>query len=313
MAAAAFVIGAGAFVALSAHLGVSPWAALLAVALDSAGFLAVREICRWRRGHRSLVLLEHAGAAAACTVGTMGTTGQPLAHALDAAMIAMAAMLAVGRVGCLFGGCCHGRPAGRGVRYPWMPPWLSGKHMGVRLVPVQGMEALGLAILAGVGVAVADTAVPGSPAAVVAAGYAVLRFATELQRGDRRRFLGPLSHNQWSCLAIITVVATAGWPVVALVAAAAIALTSVLSRRRLGPPPLLVCRARALDAVERAAAELAAGGTSARTACGVVLAWRGGRLEVRGPRGRLDRGTEALVAEVAGEVLSSAQGGAAPP
>jgi phosphatidylglycerol:prolipoprotein diacylglycerol transferase len=60
----------------------------------------------------------------------------PVGSALDAAAPGLMLGMAVGRLGCLFAGCCGGPPTAA----PW-GVWSSDQHMGARRVPTQLIEA----------------------------------------------------------------------------------------------------------------------------------------------------------------------------
>src|SRR5207253_2733687 len=114
--------------------------------------------------------------------------------------------LAFGRVGCTMVGCCHGRPGRIGLCYreehadEGFPRYL----VGVRLVPVQALESLGVAAIVGVGVAlVVAGSTSGTALAWYAAAYAVLRFFLEFLRGDAgRRYSWGFSEAQWTSLGV---------------------------------------------------------------------------------------------------------------
>lgn len=129
----------------------------------------------------------HALAAWSATVATVWALDLAGGDVADAWAAGLATTLAFGRAGCLFTGCCHGRAAARGVRYPWLPPWSAGPPWSqVRVMPLQLVELVGLAMLAIAGSAVTRAA-PGWAASLVPAGYAVLRYRLELSRGDHDR------------------------------------------------------------------------------------------------------------------------------
>lgn len=69
--------------------------------------------------------------------------GVPVGHLLDATVPALLAGQAVGRLGCLFAGCCAGTPTGSrwGV-------WSSDRRVGTRRVPVQLLESAAAGTLA---------------------------------------------------------------------------------------------------------------------------------------------------------------------
>jgi phosphatidylglycerol:prolipoprotein diacylglycerol transferase len=76
--------------------------------------------------------------------------GLPLGTVLDVTTPGMLAGMAVGRLGCLLGGCCVGRP----TTSRW-GVWSSDRRVGQRRIPVQAIESTlagGLALLAAVGV-----------------------------------------------------------------------------------------------------------------------------------------------------------------
>ncbi len=138
----------------------------------------------------------------------------PFWKLLDLSVPAIAAGHALGRVGCLLGGCCYGAE--------WHGPWSVTAtdpmspmaNPSVPRHPVQLYESLGLMALALVFAATPLDArwlgAPGSGRriALYAVLYGVLRFATEDFRGDLVRgvFLGGLvSTSQLVSLAIVAV------------------------------------------------------------------------------------------------------------
>jgi phosphatidylglycerol---prolipoprotein diacylglyceryl transferase len=80
----------------------------------------------------------------------------PLGSFLDVSAPGLLLGMALGRLGCLVGGCCCGRPTGArwGI-------WSSDQRVGVRRYPTQLMEA-GLAL--GVGLAALGTVLVAGPA-----------------------------------------------------------------------------------------------------------------------------------------------------
>jgi phosphatidylglycerol---prolipoprotein diacylglyceryl transferase len=131
--------------------------------------------------------------------------GVPLARALDAGVPGVALGHALGRIGCLMGGCCYGRACAPGAP---LAVWLHGawRH------PVQAYEAAGLVALAGVLFALSSPlrARPGALAALYLAAYAILRFAMETLRADdaERGFVGALSTSQvLAALALVVAIA----------------------------------------------------------------------------------------------------------
>ncbi|MEW5928560.1 MAG: prolipoprotein diacylglyceryl transferase family protein, partial [Gemmatimonadota bacterium] len=153
-------------------------------------------------GRERLVLLEGAGLALAGAAATARVLGEPVLAYLDVLAPALALALAGGRTGCLLAGCCHGRPASVGIVYPEHHAG-GGSLAGVRLFPVQAVEAAGLLGIALAGLAALPRAAPGQVLAWFLAAYAVLRFGTEGLRGDRRPHPLGLSAARWTCLAAL--------------------------------------------------------------------------------------------------------------
>ncbi|HWU87244.1 MAG TPA: prolipoprotein diacylglyceryl transferase family protein [Kofleriaceae bacterium] len=226
------------FIVLALRAAISLWLAVAIIAANLAGFFAWTALSRTWRGKARYVLLEHAFVAGGATVMLAMAADVRLAEVLDPWVVALALALGFGRIGCLMSGCCHGKLATRGVRYRWRLPWLLGpRWRDVRLYPLQAIEAASLFVIAAAGLALLSR--QGESMVVVPAAYAVLRFELEIWRGDERRYIGPLSHNQWSCLALISLVAVADVRV-AEIAAAAVTALSVAQRRCLVPPAIAV-------------------------------------------------------------------------
>lgn len=289
------VAGGLLFVVLARLGGAPPWLVVAVPAVNLLGFLTWGWIsARWR-GRRRYVLLEHGLLAAGAMIGLAAAAPVSVAMVADAWMAAMALTLGVGRVGCLLVGCCHGRVARVGVRYPWLPPWILGERWAaVRVFPLQAIEALLLVALAVAGVALALTT-RGWSATVVPAAYAVGRFELELWRGDVRRYIGRLSHNQWSCLVVVGL--TAVRPIVALVGAGLIAVVVVVQWKRLQRPAWSVGSPRDLGMIE-AVITAALAGTPGRLGETVVSTDGRGELELSALCGRVDRDL-LLIASVA--------------
>lgn len=219
-------IGTGAATALAAWvLDRRGLPALLAVVLLAAGLLAAAAVAVATQAvlHRhSLVALHELAAVVAAGVGVAVVARAPVARVLDAVLVGCAGLLAVGRLGCLRVGCCHGTPARRGVRYgvDRVPEGFPAYLCGVPLVPVQAIESAvaGALVVGGVGGVLA-----GAEAGAIATGttvaYVSARFVSERWRGDSPRAgWGGLTHAQWTAcgtaLAVVglTTVAGAGRP-----------------------------------------------------------------------------------------------------
>lgn len=140
----------------------------------------------------------------ATVAGLSAWAREPILVLLDATAVGLGAFLVFGRLGCLAAGCCHGRPATFGVVYE------HGKHAddpltGVRLFPLQLLEACWIALVTIAAGAIAASAAPvGSAVEFWLLAYGAGRFGLDLARGDRHRLLGPLTEAQ-----VIIVVLTA--------------------------------------------------------------------------------------------------------
>jgi phosphatidylglycerol:prolipoprotein diacylglycerol transferase len=109
----------------------------------------------------------------------------------DAFAPSMALGVAIGRVGCLFAGCCYGTPCD----LPWAH---GGRH------PVPLYESAGsLLVLAFVLVARGRRRVAGEAFLAFGTGYSLLRFGLDFLRGDSPRVANGLTVSQWIALAAL--------------------------------------------------------------------------------------------------------------
>ncbi|MBI5623902.1 MAG: prolipoprotein diacylglyceryl transferase [Elusimicrobia bacterium] len=149
--------------------------------------------------------------------------GVAFLEAADFFAPALALGHAVGRLGCLASGCCHGRP----TTLPWGlsmggHPLCTTPHelWGVPLHPAQLYEALGNAAIALVLVKAVLPRVRSGPgpgrwpagSAFLAylAAYSCLRFGVEAFRGDDRGMSWGLSVAQWTAGACLIAAVAAG-------------------------------------------------------------------------------------------------------
>ena len=186
-----------------------------------------------REGAARLICFHDELAALGGAAVMLVVFGRPVLSYLDLAVLGVGVVIAIGRVGCLLVGCCHGRPAAWGVRYgaAHVDDGFPQAYAGVRLVPVQGLEALTLIGSVGVGAALA---LHGRPAGTVLVWFLLVqastRFLLEFLRGDERPAWKGLSQTQWIALAILSgvaVVTTLGLGPLRPLAWAALAATVV--------------------------------------------------------------------------------------
>ena len=226
--------------AVAAGLGLSLRVQAAISGASVLAFLALALAEKGRTGRESLTFYHHALAILAVAAGVAALTGSPVLGHLDATALGLLVADALGRVGCLRVGCCHGRVARHGVRYgeahvaAGFPRYLAG----VRLVPVQALEAIGALSIAVAGALwVVDAGREGRALGFALCAYAVMRIGLEELRGDAaRRYVGGLSEPQWTSLAIIAVSALTTPFGGAVIAAALLelAVIAVLRRRRRG-------------------------------------------------------------------------------
>jgi len=111
----------------------------------------------------------------------------------DAFAVAVPLAHGIGRMGCLFEGCCYGAV--------WDGAWAVELH-GAARHPVQLYEAGALLVIAGLSWALRHRPWPaGQRFKAYLLAYALLRFGLDALRGDPGVQWGPLSAVQWACLA----------------------------------------------------------------------------------------------------------------
>jgi phosphatidylglycerol:prolipoprotein diacylglycerol transferase len=124
---------------------------------------------------------------------------------LDLSVPAIAAGHAIGRIGCLLGGCCFGAEWHGPFAITYTDPLAPGSHPSVPRHPTPLYESFGLMVIAFV-FALVPVRHVGSGQRVLLYGvsYAVLRFLVETTRGDAIRgvFFG-LSTSQLTSVALL--------------------------------------------------------------------------------------------------------------
>jgi prolipoprotein diacylglyceryltransferase len=209
--------------ALAVALGRPAGLALVLAGAMVSGLLVIAGVDALLAGRPRLVCFHGEVAALTAAAGAVALTGQPVLASLDIAVPGLATFLACGRVGCLVGACCHGRPATRGIRYGsrHIAEGLCPEYVGVPLLPVAAVEAAALVVLTGVTTGVVlSPARPGTALAGYLLAHVWVRFWLEFLRGDEGRpQLAGLSEAQWTALAVtggLSLAVTAGWQVLPL-------------------------------------------------------------------------------------------------
>jgi hypothetical protein len=246
----------------------TPLRAVPAVALvGCATFLGLAMATKIVTGEEKLIYYHHEITILLNTGVLAWLLGLPVLPYLDATVLGVGAFLACGRVGCLMVGCCHGRPHAFGACYRrehadagFAPHWV-----GVRLFPIQAVEAFWVAGAVAVGAAMVFAGRPaGSAFAWYVVAYDVGRFAFEFARGDADRpYHGGFSQAQWLSLLLTAGVAAAelagalplvAWHVAAAPALALAMAAVALHRRRDPARRSILLHAHHLDEMARALA-----------------------------------------------------------
>ncbi|MFL6260721.1 MAG: prolipoprotein diacylglyceryl transferase family protein [Thermoanaerobaculia bacterium] len=207
------VLAAAWMVALAAVSGAPPLLALAVAAAGIAGSLALAYLTRAVLGTERFTFYHYQLAILATGGAVVAWAGGPALTCLDVLAVGLAVVQAVGRLGCLGAGCCHGRAVPWGVRYghEHADDGFPHRLVGVALAPVQAFESLALfALAAGGSVLVIAGREPGSALALYMAGYATARFFLERWRGDSRPSFAGLSEAQWTALAALAAVTALG-------------------------------------------------------------------------------------------------------
>lgn len=250
-----YLVGSAFAGVLAAAWGLGLGERLVVLLAPPASFVAAITVATAVKGREWIVFYQAAFSAIAAVLALGLAIDGRIARMLDVAVLGIGVFLVFGRLGCLHVGCCHGRPARRGVRYGaahvaagFWPRWADRP-----LVPVQLVESAASAALVVAALAASRTA--GTAALVYAIGYGLVRFVLERLRGDPARpYWYGLSEAQWWCAATLALAAAwqpSSWtlvPLGALVAAAAV----LIARRRRGElfaPPHLRELDRVCDAV----------------------------------------------------------------
>jgi hypothetical protein len=244
---------------------------LIAAFAPPLAFLAVVRTAQAITGVERIVFYQVAVTAVlAAGLLDLALGSQP-ARVVDVATAGIGTFLVFGRLGCFAVACCHGRPARFGVVYgaAHVRVGFWARWTGRRLWPTQLVESAVSLALVVAGLAAGWTR-PGLPALIYILGYAVLRFALELVRGDSAR---PQRHGiseaQWTALA--TALACALWQPSWLTAGAALALAlaaAVLAARRQRRELFLP---RHLVELDRACTSVTRSGERAETSLGVAV------------------------------------------
>jgi hypothetical protein len=133
---------------LVAYLGLSQLTLFGMTGVVILTFLGLTMITKIIVGHELIIYYHHEIAVIVMVTVFLRVTGQPVLPYLDVAILGVGLFLALGRVGCLMPGCCHGQPWRWGVTYghEHVDAGFAEHLEGVRLFPIQAVES-GFALL----------------------------------------------------------------------------------------------------------------------------------------------------------------------
>jgi hypothetical protein len=214
LAGCAGLVAAAALSAiLVASRGLSLALAAALLAASALTFVGLALVERALLGQERLVYYHHAIAVLATSALLLRVLGRPVLAYLDIVALGLGTFLSFGRGGCLMVGCCHGRPHRWGIRYgeDHAREGFYGQFVGIRLFPVQGVEAIWTGAVVATGSAlVLDGSPPGSALSCYVVLYAAGRLVLERGRGDPGRpEIGGVSEAQWISLLALAAVALA--------------------------------------------------------------------------------------------------------
>lgn len=128
--------------------------------------------------------------------------GTSMLRWIDAAAPGVAAAIGLGRVGCLFAGCCHGRPTLFPIALVFDDWGTAARPIGVPLHATQLYEAAACLALAA-GLWVVPSGRRGWRAGWLFVGYGTIRALAETLRADHRGWLAGLPTTQVAALAAV--------------------------------------------------------------------------------------------------------------
>jgi hypothetical protein len=187
---------------LASHLGLSMKLIAASAIAGIATLLATGMIAKILTGEELFVYFRDIAPIFAAVAGVVWAAHQPVLPYLDCIVVGACLFLAFGRIGCLFVGCCHGRPSRWGIRYGHNHAnrGFPSCYVGVRLFPIQAVESLWVFCLAASAIAIVwNGAPPGTVLTFYIAAYSIGRFFIEFGRGDAARpFVFHFSEAQWT-------------------------------------------------------------------------------------------------------------------
>jgi Prolipoprotein diacylglyceryl transferase len=245
------LIGLFAAVALNINLGIVSGLSILmltgVITADLLTFLTYAMVVKIVAGEERLALYHHKIVVVLVTVAILKFAGQQVLPYLDLILLGVGVFAVPGRFGCLMVACCHGRPHPWGVRYgsEHAELGLDPIYVGMRVIPIQAIEALWMFVVVLVGTAlILRHALPGEALSWYFITYGFGRFWFEFLRADDGRgYFWGFSEAQWTSLLLMSIVAVAetcgklplhSWHIVAAACLAVIMIVISLRARYRG-------------------------------------------------------------------------------
>jgi prolipoprotein diacylglyceryltransferase len=200
---------------LTVRSGLSAWVMAGLVVAAMSTFLIVAMLTKIVTGAESLTYYHHHIAVLAVGGLVLHLAGVPPLPSLEIGALGIGAFLAIGRIGCLMVGCCHGGPHRWGVRYgdDHAEAGFARHLVGVRLFPLQLVESAYVLAIVALGFSLVFERYPaGYALATYVVLYGICRFFGELFRGDCGRMtLLNLTEAQWTSLLLPSCAVLAEW------------------------------------------------------------------------------------------------------
>jgi hypothetical protein len=204
-----YLLGTLLGVWLCYFLGLDVKIILLMTIVGAATFFFLAFAAKMITGRETIVYYHHEIAILILCSIVLKLLGVPVLVYLDITILGIASFLSFGRIGCFSVGCCHGKPAKRGVKYDHhhvldgFPYYLEN----VTLFPIQLIESLFVFLVTISGsLMLLQRVPPGTVLIFYTVVYGSFRFIVEFFRGDAERpYFKGLSEAQWTTLALLTV------------------------------------------------------------------------------------------------------------
>ena len=190
--------------AILLHLLSLDWKILLLLFITSSiAFLFIAMLIKAFTGKEDHVMLRYFIAIMLLNFFVLQWLNQPLLRSLDILAVGYGTIIFFGRFGCFIVGCCHGRPNSFGVYYTHdhVKEGFTDYYSGVRLFPIQLVEAIVMFFIIIISIAQIFFLAPGTSLVTFVICYSLLRFTLEFFRGDPGRpYFLSFSEAQWTAL-----------------------------------------------------------------------------------------------------------------